>query len=51
MFILLSLSGPLCLKESSLEYGYSVQPTSTWMLHNNKKIPPSQIFEVSYIIL
>ena len=28
LFILLLLSGPLCLNESSLEYGYSMQATS-----------------------
>ena len=36
--ILLLLSGPLCPNESSLEYGYSTQPTSTWMLHKKQQI-------------
>ena len=36
--MLLLLSGPLCLNESSLEYSYSLQPTSTWMLHIKQQI-------------
>ena len=37
MFMLLLLSGPLFLNNSSLEYGYSIQPTSTWMLHTKQQ--------------
>ena len=36
--MLLLLSGPLYLSESSLEYGYSMQPTSPWMLHTKQQI-------------
>ena len=37
--MLLLLSGPLYLNDSSLEYGYSMHPsTSTWMLHTKQQI-------------
>ena len=37
--MLLLLSGPLYLiRKSSLEYGYSMHPTSTWMLHTKQQI-------------
>ena len=38
LFMLLLLSGPLYLNDSSLEYGYSMHPTSTWMLHTKQQI-------------
>ena len=37
LFMLLLLSGPLYLNDSSLEYGYSMHPTSTWMLSTKQQ--------------
>ena len=50
LLILLLLFGPLCFNESSLEYGYSMQATSTWMLHKKQQIHHVNFFRcpISY---